>query len=116
MISYIVCIGCFIHRKNTSEPLPGTKFSLGRFSLPVAGLAICYLALVFIIAFFPAVPLPILDASSMNWSSLIFSVAVAWSMLYYVFWSRHIYQGPVKFVQKEEDLPTVHVVQPGTAK
>lgn len=116
MISYIVCIGCFIHRKTTKEAMPGTKFTLGRLSLPVSIFAICYLALVFTIAFFPAVPLPLLEASSMNWSSLIFSVAVAWSMLYYVFWSRHIYQGPVKFVQKEFDLPQVHVERPATAK
>lgn len=73
--------------------------------LPVNIIAICYLAIVFIVAFFPAVPLPQLTAESMNWSSLIFTVVLVWSMVYYFVWSRHVYQGPVKYVQKVVDLP-----------
>ncbi len=108
MVSYIVCIGCFMWRRSCgSEPIPPAKFSLGRWALPVNIIAICYLSIVFIIAFFPAVPLPALDAQSMNWSSLIFTVVVVFAMAYYFAWSRHVYQGPVKFVRKVGDAADV---------
>jgi amino acid transporter len=105
MVSYIVCIGCFIHRRFSKEPILPTRFSLGAMGLPINIVAICYLGLVFIVAFFPSVPLPLLDAKSMNWSSLIFVVVLIWSMVYYFLWSRHVYQGPVKFVQSVANLP-----------
>lgn len=103
MVSYIVCIGCFMWRRCAGEAIPPAKFSLGAWALPVNIAAMCYLSLVFIIAFFPAVPLPLLDAESMNWSSLIFTIVVIWAMAYYFIWSRHVYEGPVKFVKKPDD-------------
>ena len=101
MVSYIVCIGCFMWRRLTGGAMLPTKFSMGMFSLPVNIIAICYLSLVFIIAFFPAAPLP--DAANMNWSSLIFSVVLIWSMVYYFVWSRRVYVGPVEYVRKDVD-------------
>ncbi|KAJ3495681.1 hypothetical protein NLG97_g3225 [Lecanicillium saksenae] len=103
MVSYIVCIGCFIWRRHRGEAIPPAKFSLGVWALPVNLIAICYLSLVFIIAFFPAQPLPMLKAESMNWSSLIFTVVVLWAMAYYFIWSRHVYEGPVTFVRRAGD-------------
>ncbi|KAM3434969.1 hypothetical protein MY4824_005122 [Beauveria thailandica] len=103
MVSYIVCIGCFMWRRCAGEAIPPAKFSLGAWALPVNIAAMCYLSLVFIVAFFPAVPLPLLDAESMNWSSLIFTIVVIWAMAYYFIWSRHVYEGPVKFVKKPDD-------------
>ncbi|KAJ6781801.1 hypothetical protein PWT90_11098 [Aphanocladium album] len=107
MVSYIVCIGCFIWRRHRGEAIPPAKFSLGAWALPVNIIAICYLSLVFIIAFFPAVPVPILDAKSMNWSSVIFTLVVLWAMAYYFIWSRHVYEGPVMFVKKTGDAADV---------
>ncbi|KAM3506589.1 hypothetical protein MY11210_007487 [Beauveria gryllotalpidicola] len=103
MVSYIVCIGCFMWRRWAGEAIPPAKFSLGAWALPVNIVAMCYLSLVFIVAFFPPVPLPVLDAKSMNWSSLMFTIAVVWAMIYYFVWSRHVYEGPVKFVKKPGD-------------
>ncbi|EGX88450.1 amino acid permease, putative [Cordyceps militaris CM01] len=102
MVSYIVCIGCFMWRRWAGEPMPPGPFSLGAWALPVNIIALCYLALVFIIAFFPAVPLPELNAAGMNWSSLIFAVVVVWAIAYYFIWSRQVYEGPVKFVKKAD--------------
>lgn len=107
MVSYIVCIGCFMWRRHRGEALPPAKFSLGAWALPVNILALCFLSLVFVMAFFPAVPLPLLNAESMNWSSLIFSVVVIGAMAYYFIWSRHVYEGPVKFVKKPGDVVNV---------
>ena len=103
MISYIVCISCFVSRRFSAEPMLPTKFDLGKFGMPINIVAICYLALVFIVAFFPAVPIPLLTVQSMNWSSLIFVAVLIWSMVYYFVWSRHVYQGPVQTVRKEWD-------------
>lgn len=101
MVSYIVCIGCFMWRRAYGEPLPAAKFSLGRWGLPVNIIALCYLSLVFIVAFFPPVPLPKLTFETMNWSAPIFLAGVAWSMAYYFIWSRHVYEGPVTFVNQD---------------
>lgn len=100
MVSYIVCIGSFMSRRFAKEPMPLSKFSLGSMGLPVNILAMCYLVIVFIIAFFPAVPLPQLTLESMNWSSVMFTGGCIWSMVYYFVWSRHVYEGPVKFVHQ----------------
>lgn len=108
MASYVVCIGCFVSRRLSQQPMLPAKFSLGAMGLPVNIIAICYMVLVFIVAFFPAIPLPQLDARSMNWSSLIFISVLLWSMAYYFVWSRHIYQGPVKVVRRIGDLPRSH--------
>ncbi|TQV95265.1 hypothetical protein V2A60_009691 [Cordyceps javanica] len=102
MISYIVCIGCFIWRQHSGEPIPPAKFSLGSWSLPVNMIALCYLSVVFVVVFFPQAPLPLLTAESMNWSSLIFTVVVAWAMAYYFIWSRRVYEGPVKITKQSQ--------------
>lgn len=101
MVSYIVCISCFMWRRHYGKAIPPGKFSLGAWALPVNVVALGYLSLVFVVAFFPAVPLPALTPESMNWSSAIFVAGVIWSMAYYFLWSRHVYEGPVKFVKKE---------------
>lgn len=102
MISYIVCIACFLWRRYSSEPAQLNKFSLGRLGPFVNVLAIVFLAVVFIVAFFPPIPLPWLTWDTMNWSSLIFCTVLLWSMVYYFIWGRHIYEGPVKNVLKME--------------
>lgn len=105
MVSYIVCISCFMWRRHYGEPIPPSKFSLGAWALPVNIIALCYLSLVFIVAFFPAAPPPALTLESMNWSSAIFVAGVIWSMAYYLLWSRHVYEGPIKCVKKEGGAP-----------
>ncbi|WPH02746.1 putative amino-acid permease [Acrodontium crateriforme] len=102
MISYIVCIGCFVSRRFSTEPMLPTRFSLGRWGLPINVIAIGYLAVVFVIAFFPAVPLPTLTVASMNWSVVIFVGVVLWSVVYFFVWSRHVYVGPVQRVKRLE--------------
>ncbi|OAA56905.1 Amino acid/polyamine transporter I [Cordyceps fumosorosea ARSEF 2679] len=112
MISYIVCIGCFAWRRwcgghvKGAPAIPAAPFSLGAWGLPVNAVAVSFLLLVFVVAFFPASPLPNLNAASMNWSSVILTVVVVWAMAYYFIWSRHVYEGPVKFVKRaaEDEL------------
>lgn len=98
--SYICSIGCVTWRRLTNSPLPRSKFSLGRFGLPINIASEIFLLIMFVLAFFPAIPSP--DAASMNWNILIYGAVVLFSLLYYLFRGRHRYVGPVAYVRKME--------------
>lgn len=74
---------------------------------PVLGLvvnlvALGWLWLVLVIAFFPPVPEPLLTAPTMNWSILVWAVVVIFSILYFAIWGRKRYAGPVEYVRRLE--------------
>lgn len=69
--SYIVCISSVVAKRVRGEKFPATKFSLGRFGMPINIIALCFLALGFFFLFFPSVPSP--GLAGMNWASLIVS-------------------------------------------
>lgn len=101
--SYIVTIACLVWRKTTRQPLLPSRFDMGRaFGLAVNLVALGWLCLVFVIAFFPAVPTPLLTLPSMNWSVLVFAVVFLISATYYVVYGRRVYVGPVEYVRKLE--------------
>lgn len=100
-ISYIVCLSCVAWRRIMDLPLLPSKFDMGRwFGLAVNLVALGWLWLVFIIAFFPAVPAPLLTTQSMNWSILVFGIVVLFSAFYFVIWGRKEYVGPVNYCRK----------------
>ncbi|KAH8646232.1 amino acid/polyamine transporter I [Xylariales sp. PMI_506] len=96
--SYICSIGCMIWRRWTNSPLLPSKFSLGRWGLPINIASEVFLVAVFILAFFPTTPAP--NAAGMNWNILIFGVVIVFSMVYYFIHGRHRYVGPVEYVRK----------------
>lgn len=96
--SYICCIGCITWRRLMKRPLPASKFSLGRYGLAINIVSEIFLIIIFILAFFPAVPRP--SAVDMNWSILIYGATVAFSLVYHLFYGRHKYVGPVEYVRK----------------
>ncbi|RMY19827.1 hypothetical protein D0866_12698 [Hortaea werneckii] len=99
-ISYIICLSCMIWLRINSKALLPSRFDLGRsFGLALNVTAVGFLVLVFVIAFFPPVPDPLLTVVSMNWSILIFGVVVLFSMSYYFLWGRKVYVGPVEYVR-----------------
>ncbi|RMZ05201.1 hypothetical protein D0864_02535 [Hortaea werneckii] len=99
-ISYIICLSCMIWLRVAGKPLLPSRFDLGRsFGLALNVTAVGFLVLVFVIAFFPPVPDPLLTVVSMNWSILIFGAVVLFSMLYYFLWGRKVYVGPVEYVR-----------------
>ena len=100
-LSYIVTIGCMLWRKLTNKPLLPTRFDMGRvFGLFVNLVAMGWLCLVFIIAFFPGAPGP--TALTMNWSIVVFGFVVVFAMVYFFVWGRRRYVGPVEYVRKLE--------------
>lgn len=100
LISYYLTIGCCIHRRFAGPELPARRWSLGKF-----GLAINIAALVFLtpLIFFLTWPLfKDVDASTMNWSSVMLVGVLIIAMIYYIFKGRKEYVGPVMYVKRAE--------------
>ena len=100
-VSYIICISIIIWRKLADEPLLPSRFNMGHvLGLCVNMVALGWLCLVFVIAFFPSVPAPLLTLAAMNWSVVVFLAVVLFSAVYFVVWGRKRYVGPVEYVRK----------------
>ena len=97
--SYIISISCVALRKIRGDPLPHARWSLGRAGLACNIIAVLFLLLVYVFAFFPlATPV---ELPTMNWSSLIYGSVVIFSVCYYFVFGRHAYEGPVVLVNKD---------------
>ncbi|KAI0116467.1 amino acid transporter [Nemania sp. FL0031] len=75
------------------------KLTWGQLRVPepfgtiINGVGCAYLVVALFFSFWPSVINP--TVQTVNWSSLIVSVALIWSIVYYIFWARKIYFGPV---------------------
>jgi choline transport protein len=98
MASYIMSIGCIALKRIRSEPLLPSNFNLGSAGLPLNLVSLVFLVFVFFFSFWPVGrdPAPV----GMNWTSLIFAVAMIASLAYYWAKGRHVYVGPVEYVRK----------------
>lgn len=96
--SYIISISCVALRRIRRQPLPCARWSLGRAGLACNIIAVLFLLLVYVFAFFPlAAPV---EPESTNWSCLIYGSVVLFSVCYYFLFGRLVYEGPVVFVSK----------------
>jgi choline transport protein len=98
MASYMLSIGCLALKRIRGEPLLASKFSLGTVGLPLNFVSLTFLLFVFFFSFWPVGPEP--TPMGMNWSCLIFAVAMLASLAYYWVKGRHVYVGPVEYVRK----------------
>jgi choline transport protein len=96
--SYLVSISCIALKRIRKEPLLKSYFSLGRFGLAINITSILFIALAYVMIFFPPTSNPI--PSAMNWSVIIYVIVLGFSLIYYFFKGRHSYDGPVKYVKK----------------
>jgi len=97
--SYIIVIGCMVRKRIRGEVLLPSRFNLGRAGLVVNGIALCYLSLAIVFMLFPGMPNP--SPIDMNWTCVIFTVLVIFSMVYYWLHGRHHYEGPVMYVKQQ---------------
>jgi choline transport protein len=88
-----------IYKRLKGEPLPPSRFSLGKAGLAVNVIGAAFLLLAFVMLFFPAAPHP--DAAEMNWTILIYGSAIIFSLVYYYIYARHKYVGPVTYVRRD---------------
>ncbi|TLD24675.1 Amino acid/polyamine transporter I [Venturia nashicola] len=96
---YFISIGCILLKRIRGEPLPPSRFSLGKFAIPLNVISLLYIVFAFIMSFFPIVRA--VTAASMNWSVLVWAVVVGLSAVFYYVNGKKVYKGPVVYVNKE---------------
>lgn len=70
--SYVISVGCILLKRLHGEPLLPRRWSLGRWGLPIIAISVLFMALCFIMSFFPQSPHD-LTAKSFNWNIFILS-------------------------------------------
>ncbi|KAK6398017.1 hypothetical protein LTR65_003097 [Meristemomyces frigidus] len=86
-------------RRLSGEPLPPSRFNLGKSGNAINIIALCFLVVAWVFQFFPSAPNPTPD--EMNWSVLIYGACFVFFALYYWVRARHRYTGPVAQVRKD---------------
>jgi len=99
LASYMIVIGCVLLRRIRGQPLPASRFSLGRWGLVVNIIAMCYLAPIFVFAFFPAAT-PV-TPETMNWAVVMFAGILGFAVIYYFAVGRKHYVPPVALVRRD---------------
>ncbi|KAK3723780.1 hypothetical protein LTR37_001661 [Vermiconidia calcicola] len=97
--SYTISIGCVALKRIRGEPLPVSKYSLGKWGLPINILALCWLVPIFFFTMFPATT-PV-DAAGMNWGCLLFGSMFLFSTCYYLLRGRNEYISPRDRLHRE---------------
>lgn len=97
--SYFLTISCVLVKRLRGQPLPPRRWSLGRYGLAINAAALCFLAPLFVFAFFPlATPV---QPDTMNWSIVIYSSIILFATFYYFVFARHVYVPPVNLVKRD---------------
>jgi choline transport protein len=100
LLSYFVTIACLVHRRVCGAPLPPRRWSLGRFGIVVN---VAALVLLMPLIFFLTWPLTTpVTPETMNWSSVMLGGVFVIATGYYWARARHVYEGPVVHVKREE--------------
>jgi len=93
MATYVISIGCVTFRRFSNNPLPPSRWSLGRFGLPINCAALVYAFWSFFWSFWPNAYEP--TAQTFNWASVLFVGLMGLSGILYVTHARKVYEGPV---------------------
>jgi choline transport protein len=96
--SYLISISCIALRRIRGQLLLPRAYNLGKFGLPINLASIAFLALAFVMSFFPGMADP--TTTTMNWSCLAYGSVLIIGLTYYVGWARKVYVGPVEYVRK----------------
>jgi amino acid transporter len=100
LTSYLISISCVLLKRLRGEPLLPSKFDLGKFGLPINIIAVVFLFFCWFFCFFPTSPNP--TVVDMNWASLAYGAVLIFAVVYYIVRGRHVYVGPVEYIQKSE--------------
>lgn len=99
MSSYIVTIGCLIHKRWRGEPLPACRWSLGKYGMAINIASMAFLLPMFVFAFFP-IATPI-EAETMNWGIVMFGGVCMIAGIYYAVHGHRVYTPPVRLLKRE---------------
>ncbi|KAF3481422.1 choline transport protein [Arthroderma uncinatum] len=98
MSAYLISIGCVLLKRVRGEPLPSRRWSLGRYGALINAVAMLFLLPIFIFSFFPLVK--DVNATTMNWSSVIYVGVISFATVYYFVYGRHHYVPPNALVRR----------------
>ncbi|KAL8814181.1 MAG: hypothetical protein Q9223_006578 [Gallowayella weberi] len=99
IFSYMASIGCIRLKRFRGEALLPRRWSLGKFGAPINDAALCFLAVGFVMSFFPISPKP--APVDMNWAVVIFIFVVVVAAVNYVVSARWHYIAPVALVKEQ---------------
>lgn len=94
--SYLLPITLLVFRRFGKREIPWGPWTLGRWGLPINVLAMVYSIVLIVFMVFP--PYQPVNTENMNYSSLIFGVAMLASLILWFVYGRRTYCGPVKEV------------------
>ena len=94
MLTYSTSIGCVLYRRiYHPELLPRSRWSLGKFGIPINIGGVLYSTYAFFWCFWPnGTPV---DVTSFNWAVVMFVGLGIIAIVYYFIRGRHVYTGPV---------------------
>lgn len=95
----MIVISCLLLKRLRKEPLPARQFSLGRWGIAINIAALCYLAPLFVFAFFPAA-VPV-NPTTMNWAVVMFFGIIGFAVVYYFTIGHKHYVPPVALVKRD---------------
>jgi choline transport protein len=96
--SYALSILCILIKRLKGEQLPPTRFSMGKFAVPINIFAFAYVVTAAVASFFP-VSLPV-NAQDMNWSCVMFGGVFVIAVVDYLVRGRKHYVEPVRHLNK----------------
>ena len=84
-----------LHKRITqpSSEITWGPFRLGRFGIPVTVFSILYTCLGIFWSFWPVERE--VTSSTMNWNVVVYVGAIALSLIFWLFWGRKVYKGPI---------------------
>ncbi|KAF2759192.1 putative GABA permease [Pseudovirgaria hyperparasitica] len=99
--TYFLSIICILTKRLRGEPLLPSRWSMGKWAIPVNIFACAYLIFGMVMSFFPTSRIG-LSPEGMNWSVLVYTVVVAGAAVLYLVHGRYTYRGPVVNVRRVE--------------
>jgi choline transport protein len=93
--SFLLAAAVMLHKRLTTpeSELPWGPFRLKKFGVPLTIIAMAYTGLGLFWSFWPYTPE--VSAENMNYSVLLFGGALIFAMIFWAFWGRKVYVGPI---------------------
>ncbi|EGD91062.1 hypothetical protein H112_01652 [Trichophyton rubrum D6] len=98
MSAYLISIGCILLKRIRGEALPSRRWSLGKYGGFINAAAMLFLLPLFVFSFFPLTKE--VNATTMNWSSLIYVSVILFATVYYFAYGKKSYVPPSSLVRR----------------
>lgn len=93
MATYVISVGCVAWKRVTGQPLPSSRWSLGRAGLPINCVALLYASWAFFWSFWPNSYS--ITAENFNWACVLFVALMGVAAGLYILDTTLEYEGPV---------------------